>query len=392
MGPAMAFNEGNCLWVRGIPIDCQKEDLLKIFRSQWSLSKIEIIWQLSCRVPRLKTYIMFLCFIKCRRLVQTRVRAPSRILSLHLWQFSAARLCFQALQTWFKHETFLLNLTKRFGCTWLTDYWQNPWWVAGFHQELWTRSQRSYSERAIDKMPQRLCFRSNLSPAAEAAISSHFSTMSWDDVGGLHAVMWNLRRDVSQVEPYRVIQDLTSVSGVIQHGFLCIAWGQHVQSGSARKGHACPFSWTWTLRIHLAQTTGFEQCHLRKPRNQRFELLNDSLTQWNAAALVCRDFTSKFACRKSQVTMTTSSEAQERLIGWKHMKTLLLLKGRPAVICRVTILFQSLAHAAEPFASWILICTTDRTSIEVAICKDCIRALHCAELGGVGQLRRVFSM
>eukprot|EP00435_Cladocopium_sp_Y103_P006005 s5657_g1.t3 len=28
-------------------------------------------------------------------------------------------------------------------------------------QELWTRSQRSYSERAIDKMPQRLCFRHN---------------------------------------------------------------------------------------------------------------------------------------------------------------------------------------------------------------------------------------
>lgn len=161
--------------------------------------------------------------------------------------------------------------------------WQNPWCVAGFHQELWTRSQRSYSERAIDKMPQRLCFRSNLSPAAEAAISSHFSTMPWDDVGGLHAVMWNSRRDVSQVEPYRVLQDLTSVSGVIQHGFLCIAWGQHVQvwqckertrmplflnmnsqnpSGSNYRLRTVPFAKTpqskvWTFERYLTQCRDF---------------------------------------------------------------------------------------------------------------------------------------
>jgi hypothetical protein len=155
------------------------------------------------------------------------------------------------------------------------------------------------------------------------------------------------------------------------------------KSGSARKGHACPCSWTWTLRIHRAQTTGFEQCHLRKPRNQRFELLN---AIWPSVEIL---LLRKFACRKSQVTMTTSSEAQERLIGWKHFFS---WKGNLPWSAVSQFCFSPLAHAAEPFASWIMICTTDRTSIEVAICKDCIRALHCAELGGVGQLRRVFSM
>lgn len=38
----MAFNEGNCLWVRGIPIDCQKEDLLKIFRSYGRVANVHI--------------------------------------------------------------------------------------------------------------------------------------------------------------------------------------------------------------------------------------------------------------------------------------------------------------------------------------------------------------
>lgn len=38
----MAFNDGNCLWVRGIPPECQKEDLLKLFRSYGQVANAQI--------------------------------------------------------------------------------------------------------------------------------------------------------------------------------------------------------------------------------------------------------------------------------------------------------------------------------------------------------------
>ncbi|CAE7233235.1 unnamed protein product [Symbiodinium natans] len=38
----MAFNDGNCLWVRGIPPECQKEDLLKLFRSYGQVANVQI--------------------------------------------------------------------------------------------------------------------------------------------------------------------------------------------------------------------------------------------------------------------------------------------------------------------------------------------------------------
>ena len=282
--------------------------------------------------------------------------------------------------------------------TWLNALdphdWQNPWCVAGFHQELWTRSQRSYSERAIDKMPQRLCFRSNLSPAAEAAISSHLSTMSWDDVGGLHAVMWNSRRDVSQVEPYRVLQDLTrSYKCIRGHStwipLYCMRPACSSLAVQGKDTHAL------VLEHELSESIGLklQASNSAICENPAIKGLNFWTTLWPSGTPLhwCVDILllRKFACRKSQVTMTTSSEAQERLIGWKHFFS---WKGNLPWSAVSQFCFSPLAHAAEPFASWIMICTTDRTSIEVAICKDCIRALHCAELGGVGQLRRVFAM
>ncbi|CAJ1395022.1 unnamed protein product [Effrenium voratum] len=45
----MAFNEGNCLWVRGIPAECQKEDLLKLFRSYGRVANVHIPCEPSTR-------------------------------------------------------------------------------------------------------------------------------------------------------------------------------------------------------------------------------------------------------------------------------------------------------------------------------------------------------